>query len=45
VSSVETSAPSASASASATPHPVFVSADACKTVLRWDEMVDRLRQA
>jgi alanine dehydrogenase len=45
VSSVETSAAPAPASAASTPHPVFVSADACKTVLRWDEMVDRLRQA
>ena len=45
MTSVETSAPSVNANAAAAPHPVFVSSDACKAVLRWDEMVDRLRQA
>src|SRR5262245_50681011 len=28
-----------------TTRPVFVSSDACKAVLKWDEMVDRLRRA
>ncbi len=44
MTSVETSAPPVPASA-ATTRPVFVSSDACKAVLKWDEMVDRLRQA
>ena len=44
VTSVETSAPPVQASGAATPRPVFVSAEACKAVLRWDEMVDRLRR-
>ena len=44
MTSVETSAPPVPESAPIT-RPVFVSSDACKAVLKWDEMVDRLRQA
>ena len=44
MTSVETSAPPVSDSAPIT-RPVFVSSDACKAVLKWDEMVDRLRGA
>ncbi len=45
MTSVETSAPPMQAGTTPTPRPYFVSSDACKAVLRWDEMVDRLRQA
>lgn len=45
MTTVETSAPPAQPNAAAAPRPVFVSSDACREVLRWDEMVDRLRQA
>ena len=45
MTSVETSAPPVPTSGAATPRPVFVSAEACRQVLRWDEMVDRLRAA
>ena len=45
VTSVETSAPPVQPSGAATPRPVFVSSEACLKVLRWDEMVDRLRAA
>ena len=44
MTSTEISAPPVQASG-ALPRPVFVSAEACLKVLRWDEMVDRLRQA
>ncbi len=43
MTSVETSALSARASGTAAPF--FVSSEACKAVLRWDEMVGRLRAA
>ena len=43
MTSVEASAPSVRASGTAAP--VFVSSEACKAVLRWDEMVSRLRAA
>ena len=44
MTSVEASAPPVPASAPIT-RPMFVSSDACKAVLKWDEMVERLRQA
>ena len=44
MTSVETPAKPAQVSGTA-PRLVFVSSEACKAVLRWDEMVDRLRAA
>ncbi len=45
MTSVDTSAPPVQASGAPSSRTVFVSAEACLKVLRWDEMVDRLRQA